>query len=289
MVSITRPRACAQQRHQFGAGASGTGSGASAGGGFGAGDRSIDRKARAPDASTTPIAGRHQQRIGQPICAADPAPGERPDGQRAVLRQLVDRQRARAHPGRADELRGRLDGGIGGRPADAEQQHAEARPAANGATAPSSAMPAQENSEQPTTVVPRLNRPRTMRQQHARGDAADAHHPEDHAVHAGAELELLAHQQRQQRPGCGGGNGIGDGPDHRVLDRRRVAHEPHAGAHGGQQMLARQAGEAAAAAPGEQRSRSPRRSRRRTARTPGWSRRAGSGSRPAPGRRRGSG
>ena len=64
---------------------------------------------------------------------------------------------------------------------------------------------------------------------------------------------MLAHQQRQQRPGRRGGNRIGDGAHHGVLHRRRVAHEAHAGAHRRQQVLARQAGEAAAAAPGEQR------------------------------------
>ena len=64
---------------------------------------------------------------------------------------------------------------------------------------------------------------------------------------------MLAHQQRQQRPGRRCGDRIGDGADHGVLHRRRVAHEAHAGAHRRQQVLARQAGEAAAAVPGEQR------------------------------------
>ena len=64
---------------------------------------------------------------------------------------------------------------------------------------------------------------------------------------------MLAHQQRQQRPGRRGGNRIGDRAHHGVLHRRRVAHEADAGAHRRQQVLARQAGEAAAPVPGEQR------------------------------------
>ena len=50
-------------------------------------------------------------------------------------------------------------------------------------------MPAQENSVQPTTVVPRPSAAAHHRQQHAGGDAADPHHAEDHAVHAGPKAE----------------------------------------------------------------------------------------------------
>ena len=64
---------------------------------------------------------------------------------------------------------------------------------------------------------------------------------------------MFTNQQWQQRPRSRAGNRIGDGAHHGVLHRRRVAHEANARAHCRKQVLARQASEAAASVPGEQR------------------------------------
>ena len=168
-------------------------------------DRQIDRAAPHQGDQDDADARRPQAEYsGRPISPPSQPQANDAGGQRAVLRQLVDRQRARPHPRRADQLRRCLDGGIGRCPAHAEQQHAERGRQPVARQTPSSAMPAQENSVQPTTVVPRLIRAAHQRQQHARGDAADAHHAQDHAIHARAKSETLAHQQRQQCPGGGG-------------------------------------------------------------------------------------
>ncbi len=87
------------------------------------------------------------------------------------------------------------------------------------------------------------------RQQHAGGDPAHAHQPEQQAEAAGAEPELLAHHQRQHRPGGGRRQEVGDRAHHRRAHRRGVADELHAGAHRRQQVLARQGAAAAPVAP----------------------------------------
>ena len=111
------------------------------------------------------------------------SPRRRPSGQGAVLRQLIDRQRAGPHPGRTDELGGCLDGRIGRGPADAEQQHAERR---------RQPVVRQRRAAQCRRRRTTCNRSPWYRgdpaadqwQQHPGGDAADAHHAQDHAIHA---------------------------------------------------------------------------------------------------------
>ena len=149
----------AQQRHQFRRGRLGHRRGASGGPGRRLGTICSMPKQRG-DGQHDAEHGGDQQSLRHADLAAQRTPGERPQGQRPVLRQLVDRQRTRPHPGGADKLRRRLDGGIGRRPPDAEQQHAAA-PEAQWRDTASKAIPAQENSEQPSTVASRRSRPRT--------------------------------------------------------------------------------------------------------------------------------
>ncbi len=165
-------------------------------------------KNRANTISTRPTTEAARKVCGRPISPAEPAPAERADGERAVLRQLVDRQCPAAHPGRADQLRRRLDRGEGRGPAEAEQQHPERRrhPVV-GQPDDRHADAGQQRADDHRAAA---RQPAAHhRQQHAGGDAADPHHAEDDAIHARPEDQVAPDIQRQQRPGRRGRDRIG--------------------------------------------------------------------------------
>ena len=79
-----------------------------------------------------------------------------------------------------------------------------------------------------------------MRQQHAGGDPAAAHQAEEDTEGAGAEAELFLDHQGEHGPGGGGGEEERRRSGHGGTHDGRVADEAHAGAHGRDQVFARQ-------------------------------------------------
>ncbi|MNX80688.1 hypothetical protein D3C86_1123530 [compost metagenome] len=195
---------------------------------------------------------RNQQRARRAGLLRHEAPQQAAACHRPVEHHLVDRQRTPTHPVRQNRLRHAAERGQRRDPRRAEQQQQRQGDPDRRCEGQHRHDPRRdERGEQhhPIGIEPALQPGHDQRAK----DGAQAHAAQQHAVEAGAPVQQLLGDQRQQRPDAAAEREVDGGARQHHVQLAVGAREAQAGAEGAEEMLAQWVGGALGALPPDQR------------------------------------